>query len=111
MPTLDTVLTFTKVSWKPKNHSKSKKIISKGHYTHHLVTKAEATWLKHVSIALCSHPTKVGYGSECVQMYLDSTPCIVLHFDISDGNSTHKAYYMLYKTNWSTIFLTTIVTT
>lgn len=70
-------------------------MISKGHYTHHLVTKAEATLLTRVSIALCSHPTKVGYGSECVQMYLESTPRSVFHFDISDENRTHKAYYML----------------
>ena len=88
MPTLDTVTTFTKEPWKPKNHSKAKKIISKQNYMHNPVTKAEATWLKHVSVALCSHPTKVGYGSDSVQMYLDSTPCGVLHFDISDGNNT-----------------------
>lgn len=94
-PTLDTVLTFTKETWKPKNHSKAKKMISKEHYMQSLVTKAEATWIKHVSIALCSHPTKVGYRSESVQMYLDSTPCSGIHFDISDGNRTHKAYYMV----------------
>jgi hypothetical protein len=37
-------------------------------------------------------------------MYLDSTPCSVLHFDISDGNRTYKVYYMLQKTKRSTIF-------
>jgi hypothetical protein len=58
------------------------------------VTKAEATLLKHVSIALCFHPAKVGYGSECVQIYLESRPKSALHFEISDGNRTQSILHV-----------------